>query len=125
MTKTNCLLEKINEIDFRIDSDDDLEEIKDKLDSLTKSISNEMSRLQKYSENVSRELNVSIDTSFEEQELIEEQIDIFIYEYHTLKQLLKQGREIRIHKEAKEKEITNQKRFARNLLAHYGIQSSN
>jgi CRISPR/Cas system-associated protein Csx1 len=83
-----------------------------------------MSRLKKYSENVSNELNVSKNTTFEEQELIEEQIDIFIYEYYTLKNLLKQGREIRLHKETKEKEMSNQKRFARNVLAHYGIQST-
>jgi PAS domain-containing protein len=122
MTTNNSLLEKINEIDFHTDSDDDLEEINEKLRALTKSTSNEMSRLKKYIENVNHELNdVRVNTSFEEQELIEEQIDIFIYEYHTLKQLLKQGREIRIHKEAKEKELTNQKRFARNLLVHYGI----
>lgn len=119
MTKTNCLLEKINEIDYHIDSDDDLEELKVKFDSLTKTISNEMSRLKKYAENVSKDLNVNTKTSFEEQELIEEQIDIFMYEYHTLKHLLKQGRELRIYKETKEKEMNNHKRFARNVMAQF------
>jgi hypothetical protein len=123
MTKTNCL-DKISEIDIHTDSDDDLEELKDKLNYITGVISSEMIRLKKYSENVSNELNVNINISFEEQELIEEQIDSFIYEYHKLKQLLKQGREIRLHKEIKEKEIQNQKRFARNVLAHYGIKSA-
>lgn len=124
MTKRNCLLEKITEFDFNIDSDDDLEELKDKFDCITGSIASEMIRLKKYSENVTNELNINNNTTFEEQELIEEQIDIFIYEYHKLKELLRQGREIRLHKEAKEKDMKNQKRFARNALAHYGIQST-
>lgn len=123
MTKTNYL-EKITELDFNIESDDDLEEIKDKFNCITGTIASEMSRLKKYSENATNNLNVSKNTNFDEQELIEEQIDIFIYEYNKLKQLLKKGREIRLHKETKEQEINNQKRFARNVLAHYGIKST-
>lgn len=124
MTKTTCL-EQITEINLQIDSDDEVEELNSKLTYITECIAREMSRLKQYSEHVCSELHTSTSTtSFEEQELIEEQLDIFVHEYNKVKQLLKQGREIRLHKEAKEKELTNQKRFARNLLAQYGLNPS-
>jgi CRISPR/Cas system-associated protein Csx1 len=122
MPKTISLLEKITEFDCHVESDDDLEEINNKFNCITCTISSEMIRLKKYSENLTNELGVDKNITFEEQELIEEQMDIFIYEYSKLKQLLNQGREIRYHKEEKEKEMKNQKRYARNLLAHYGIE---
>jgi hypothetical protein len=59
--------------------------------------------------------------TFMEHELLEEKIDNFIYSYQKTKQLLKQGRLVRYHKEEKEKEKLNELRYARNTLAHYGI----
>jgi hypothetical protein len=121
MSKTNKL-EQIYEVNLCIDSDDEIYEINEKMEYLTQKISIEMIKLKKYSENITYKLDLNNTITFEEQELIEEQIDIFINEYYKLKQLLKQGREIRHHKETKEQDINNQKRFARNVLAHYGIK---
>lgn len=126
MTKTNTLiLETISEIDLHIDSEHDLDEIKEKLNAVTQRISNEMTKLTKYTENIKTMVHASTNATFEEHELIEEQFDKLIYEYNKSKLLFKQGREIRIYKEAKETEILNQKRFARNVLVHYGIQHTN
>ncbi len=125
MTKTNTL-ETIDEIDLSINSDNDLDEINDKLNTVTQHISNEITKLTKYIENIKTMLNTTnTNASFEEQELIEEYFDKLIHEYNKSKPLFKQGREIRIYKEAKEREILNQKRFARNVLVHYGIQHIN
>lgn len=110
----------INEDILHIDSDYELEEIEQKYDYVKTHISREFERLQKYSENISSLLK-KVENNFEEQELIEEQIDKFIHEYSKCKHLLKHGREIRIYKESKENELNNHKRYARNLLIHYGI----
>jgi hypothetical protein len=120
MTKTNT------EIDLSINSDHDLDEINNKMNTVMQHISNEMIKLTKYIENIKTILDTTnINASFEEQELIEEYFDKLIHEYNKSKPLFKQGREIRIYKEAKEREILNQKRFARNVLVHYGIQHIN
>lgn len=62
---------------------------------------------------------------FIEHELLEERMDGLIYRYQTTKDLLKKGRLIRYHKEEKEKEKLNELRYARNTLAHYGIDATN
>ena len=59
--------------------------------------------------------------SFIEHELFEDRIDGLFYRYQTAKQLLKKGRLVRFYKEEKEKEKLNELRYARNTLAHYGI----
>ena len=63
-----------------------------------------------------------MNTDFDKQEYIEEYLDTLIYEYQTVKELLKKGREIRYHKEKKEKEKDNELRCARNTLSYYGIK---
>ena len=47
-------------------------------------------------------MNVS-NHPFDKHEYIEEYLDTLIYEYQTVKELLKKGREIRYNKEKKEK----------------------
>lgn len=66
--------------------------------------------------------------SFIEHELLEERMDGLIYRYQKTKELLKKGRLIRYYKEEKEKEKKaklNELRYARNTLAHYGINATN
>lgn len=65
-----------------------------------------------------------MNTNFEEQELIEEQLDRFVHQYTKIKENFKKGREIRYHKEQKEKEKMNELRYARNVLAQLGIDRS-
>lgn len=48
--------------------------------------------------------NTRINKNFDIQELIEEQIDIFLFEYSKIKCLFKKGREIRYYKECKIKQ---------------------
>jgi hypothetical protein len=61
---------------------------------------------------------------FIEHELFEERMDSLIYRYQKTKNLLKKGRLIRYYTEEKEKEKSNELRYARNTLAHYGIDST-
>ena len=65
--------------------------------------------------------NNEVGMSFIEHELFEERMDGLFYRYQKTKELLKKGRLIRHHKEEKEKEKLNELRYARNTLAHYGI----
>ena len=62
--------------------------------------------------------------SFIEHELFEERMDGLIYRYQKTKNLMKKGRLIRHYTEEKEKEKSNELRYARNTLAHYGIDST-
>ncbi len=113
-------INKMENIDLHIDSDYSLEEMNEKYDYVKSKISKEFIRLQKHSEKLSNLLQINC-SCFEEQELIEEQMDKFMYEYIKCKELFRHGREIRIYKESKEIELDNQKKFARNVLIHYGI----
>lgn len=106
---------------FHINAEYTLEEIDQKMDHVTNSISSELTRLKSHLHVLSQLPTHS--TQFEEQELMEEYIDDFVYEYTKCKELFKHGREIRIHKELKEQELHNQKRFARNVLLQHGIHS--
>lgn len=70
--------------------------------------------------------------SFIEHELFEERMEGLFYRYQKSKNLLKKGRLLRYYTEEKEKEeeeeketeILNELRYARNTLAHYGINAS-
>lgn len=116
-TSTNT---NIQHSPFHINAEYTLEEIDQKMKYITNSISSELTRLMSHLHILSYLPTHS--PKFEEQELMEEYIDTFIFEYMKCKELFKHGREIRIHKELKEKELHNQKRFARNVLLQYGIQ---
>lgn len=69
--------------------------------------------------------NNEVGMSFIEHELLEERMDGLFYRYQKTKELLKKGRLIRYYKEQKDKEKTNELRYARNTLAHYGIDINN
>lgn len=69
--------------------------------------------------------NNEVGMSFIEHELLEERMDALFYRYQKTKELLKKGRLIRYYKEEKEKEKLNELRYARNTLAHYGINVNN
>jgi hypothetical protein len=68
--------------------------------------------------------NGEVGMSFIEHEILEERIDGLFYRYQKNKELLKKGRLIRHYKEEKEKEKMNELRYARNTLAHYGIDTN-
>lgn len=69
--------------------------------------------------------NNEVGMSFLEHELLEERMDGLFYRYQKTKELLKKGRLIRYYKEQKDKEKTNELRYARNTLAYYGINVNN
>ena len=112
----------MNQSTLHINSEYNLEKMNQKLHYVESSISSELLKLQAHSEKLTTLLKTQF-VSLEEQELVEEQLDKFMYEYKKCKELLNHGREIRIHKEMKEMELHNQKRFARNVLVQYGIDN--
>jgi hypothetical protein len=65
--------------------------------------------------------NNEVGMSFIEHELLEERMDGLFYRYQKTKDLLKKGRLLRHYKEEKEQEKRTELRYARNTLAHYGI----
>jgi hypothetical protein len=122
-------LTPINEmppVELSINTNHNIDEINEKLDYITNKISQEFYKLKPVCKTINEMLETNfnsnfINTNFDEQELIEEQIDTLIFNYNCVKNLSKKGRDIRVYKQLKDKEIENQKRFARNALAHYGI----
>jgi uncharacterized membrane protein YheB (UPF0754 family) len=133
MAAMHYYLEPVPEVipvELHIDSDHDLDEINEKYEYVTNQIAQEFHKLNNISQNISDILEKNFNSKFMNknfgtQELIEEQFDNLLFKYLQTKELLKKGREIRFYKEKKEKEIENEKRFARNALAHYGIKPSN
>ena len=108
----------------------ELYEINEMYECVTHQIAEEFYKLNNISNNISNNLQSNfnskfMNTNFETHELIEEQFDNLLFKYLKIKELLKKGREIRFYKEKKEQEIEKEKRFARNVLAHYGINPSN
>lgn len=96
---------------------------------ISNKIAQELYTLKSYSFSANHILHCNFNASFmnknfEEQELIEEQLDRFVHQYTKIKEYFKKGREIRYHKEQKEKEKMNELRYARNVLAQLGIDVS-
>ena len=107
-------------------SQDYIDEINEKLNFVTHRIDEEFNKLR----NISRNINIILENNcssnimnknFDDQELIEEQFDNLIFNYSNVKELLKMGRQLRYYKEQNEME----KRYARNVLAQYGINPTN
>lgn len=114
-------------VELHINSDDEIEEINEKMTCISEMIACEFTNLKKISSNLNNTLDDNYNSkitnkNFDEQELIEEKLDTLLFEFSKVKVLLKKGREIRYYKELKEKEIEKQKIFARNLLIQYGIK---
>ena len=130
MTSVHINLETINEIEkveLQVDSDHEIEEMNEKLNYVCEMAAQEFYKLKTFSSKVTNILENNynlqfMNKNFDEQELIEEQLDKLMFEYVKVKELLKKGREIRFYKEAKEKKIAREKMIARNILAHCGIK---
>lgn len=121
-------LNTIHEININVDSEHELEELREKMKYISNQIALEFRKLKKQSINVTEILeknynNEFMNNNFDEQELVEEHIDNLLYQYEKVKKYLKYGRDVRFYKEKKEKEKSNEIRYAKNLLAHFGIKS--
>ena len=121
------LLEVIPEVNTGVDSDHELEELQEIMNNICNESAQKFYKLKSQSLHVSNILENNfnksyLNTNFDEQELIEEQIDKLIYQYEQIKKHLRDGREIRCYIEKKEKQKNNELRYARNLLAHFGIE---
>ena len=122
-------LEVIPEVipmNVHVDSDHELEELQEKMNYICDQTAQEFYKLTCQSLKVSDILESNfnktyLNTNFDQQEIIEEQIDKLIYQYTLIKKNLRDGREIRLYMEKKEKQKSIELRYARNLLAHFGI----
>lgn len=120
------VIPEISPINIHVDSDHELEELQEKMNFICDQTAQEFYKLKNQSTRISeileRNFNKSyLNNNFDDQEIIEEQIDKLIYQYAKIKKNLKDGREVRFYIEKKEKQKSNELRYARNLLAHFGI----
>jgi hypothetical protein len=123
-------LERIPEsepVNLDVNQETELEELDNKMNYISQQIAEEFHILNNIVSKTNSVLNLNfnnkfMNTNFDEQENIEWYLDSLVYEYQTVKELLKKGREIRYNKESKEKEKDNEIRCARNTLSYYGIK---
>ena len=116
--------------DIQVDSDTDIEELDEIMnivcDQIAQKYYKTKTRIKKINTTLDNNFNkVFMNTNFDKYELIEEQFDELIHNFTEIKELMKHGRNIKIYKEKKETEKKNELRYARNELAHYGIQYNN
>ena len=105
----------------------ELEELQEEMNSVSVKIAKEFNDLKSQALNVVDILEKNYNencsnTNFDDQELVEEQLDILIHEYGKIKASLRYGREVRFYMEKKEQQKSNELRYARNVLAHLGIE---
>jgi hypothetical protein len=110
-----------------VDSDYEAEELEEKINYICNQTAQDFYKLKYQSIHVTdileRNFNKSfINISFDDHEVIEEQIDKLMYQYAKIKKNLRDGREVKFYIEKKEKEKSNEIRYARNLLAYFGIK---
>ena len=115
--------------DNNVDSDYELEELREKMNNINDHSAKEFYKLKSQSCKVTAILEQhfnekSMNKNFDDHELIEEQIDKLIYQYTKIKENLKNGREVRFYIEKKEKQKVNELRYARNVLLQCGINNS-
>jgi hypothetical protein len=111
----------IIEVDYmNVSLEDSVEELDEKLKALT----SQLDHLLRINNTLYSWRPDSNKKTFEEYELIEERIDKIYYSLKKSKELLKQGRLLKLYKEQKETQKINELRIARNTLAHYGISTT-
>lgn len=120
------IIPEVSPMNVHVDSDQELEELQEKMKYICDQTAQEFYKLTcqslKVSDILERNFNKTyLNNNFDQQELIEEQIDKLIYQYTQIKKNLRDGREIRFYMEKKEQQKSNELRYARNLLAHFGI----
>lgn len=132
--KTLDTILEFEPINLNIDSETKLDELNIKMKFISEKIAEEFNILKGVVLKVNRILNINyndkfMNTDFDKQEYIEEYLDNLVYEYQTVKELLKKGRNIRYYKEIKEEEVEKEKenekekeiRYASNTLTYYII----
>lgn len=121
---------EVTQNNIHMDSDHELKELEEKMNNNCNETAQEFYKLKCQSFKVSETLEKNynkyyLNNNFDDQELIEEQIDILIYEYAKIKENLKKGRDIRFYIEKRKEQKLNELKYARNLLAHFGIDPEN
>ena len=120
------VIPEVGPMNVHVDSDQELEELQEKMKHNCDQTAQEFYKLTcqslKVSDILERNFNKTyLNNNFDHQEVIEEQIDTLIHQYAKIKKKLRDGREIRFYMEKKEQQKSNELRYARNLLAHFGI----
>lgn len=120
------VIPEIRPMNVYVDSEHELEELQEKMKHNCDQTAQEFYKLTcqalKVSDVLERNFNKTyLNNNFDHQEVIEEQIDTLIHQYAKIKKKLRDGREIRFYMEKKEQQKSNELRYARNLLAHFGI----
>ena len=119
---------EVQPVDIHVESHHGLEELHEKMNYICNQTAHEFYKLTcqslKVSDILEKNFNKSyLNNNFDEQEQIEEQIDTLIYQYAKIKKNLRDGRDIRLYIEKKKQQKSNELRYARNLLAHFGIEN--
>jgi predicted nuclease with TOPRIM domain len=114
------LRETFNRIEEHIDSDSDLEELQEKMNTITHETAKEFYKLKSESMRITECLEKNfnkyhLSDHFDIHELIEERIDEFIHQYAKIKKYLKDGREVRCYIEKKGNQKSNELRYATHL----------
>ena len=122
-------LDTIDELSDAINAhpDDDADELHDKMCHITEQIAYKLYLLKPHVKRCASLLQdhfngTHMNTDFDDQEQIEEFLDTLVYHYAKIKDTFKQGRLIRCYQETKEHEKANELRYARNALAHAGVE---
>lgn len=126
MTSKLEVIPEFATINFHVDSDNEIEELQEKMNCICNQIAQEFYKIKYQSVKVSEILETNFNKSylnnnFDNQEQIEEQIDILIYQYAKIKEKLRVGRLVRYNMEKKQKQKSNELKYARNLLEYFGI----
>jgi len=118
---------EIEQMDVSVNSNDELKYLEEKMKYISEVISQKFYGLKTEIINVTNIIEENynrnfMNTDFDDEELVEEQLDILMYEYSKIKELLKKGREIRYNKEHKEKEKDREQLMIRNAFVYYEIK---
>lgn len=105
-----------NKNNIEVISDYELEYLEEKMEDISNQISYKFCGLRQQVINVENMLkeNYNIkffNNNFDQHELTEEQIDMLIFDFMKIKELIKKGREIRYYKEYKTNEKEKKKLF--------------
>lgn len=120
------VIPEVSPMNVHVDSCNELEELQEKMNYICDQTAQEFYKLTcetlKVSDMLERNFNKTyLNNNFEQQEMIEHQIDKLICQYFQIKKNLQDGREIRFYMEKKETQKCNELRYAKNLLASLGI----
>jgi len=120
------VIPEISPMNVHVDYDHELEELQENMNYICDQTAQEFYKLTcqslKVSDILERNFNKTyLNNNFDQQEIIEEQIDKLIYQYTQIKKNLRDGREIRFYMEKKVIQKCNELRYAENLLANLGI----